>query len=557
MKKLLGIFITLALCCSAFAGLSSQWYDLGNFGATVDTLTQNLTVQAGDVIVFTAASNKKESVNTINFTTTAPDAFVDYDAFEVLGGDPNPNSYIAVVTMTTSGSYDFTATAAALKNTAGIWLYHVTGQVGAIEVLDNNAVEWTGSVPYGTAYSVTNSLSMSTTPNDMLVIGAMSTLYGPVTTTDLTIDEDMGGGGKRVTGNTTVSAGTPSYDVVWNIPATNFKGQVDKGSAVVIALAEVLQDPVLSIDSLTIDDTVTTFGETNTVTVSISNAGGDTSNVVSSLDISGGGFAITPINAGPSVLAGGASTNHTFSVITLTNAAFGAHTITGTVTAAGGFAVTNTTGFTVGDSVTLTGAPLSFNTSGPGASDTNTLTIANNTYIPVDVGFVSGASWLIPPAGQTIPPLGSVGFDFVANSTFNGVSNTTVDVAYTNIEVQAGVEEISARLSSGPLVSALGICVSFIADNGYLSNIPTDTYEPGDILQFVVTNQNDSAITVSNVQTSLTADPAAFSITLNVPGSDLYPALVPGQSTTTTYTVEVLPGAAHGTNGFEVFTTLP
>lgn len=88
--------------------------------------------------------------------------------------------------------------------------------------------------------------------------------------------------------------------------------------------------------------------------------------------------------------------------------------------------------------------------------------------------------------------------------------------------------------------------ISFIEDNGKL---PGNTYEPNDKIQIVTVNLNDSIVSVSNVTTSLYADPSAFSIT---PKSIQFPSLAPKEAYTATYQVEILEGAVDGSNN--VFT---
>ncbi len=89
--------------------------------------------------------------------------------------------------------------------------------------------------------------------------------------------------------------------------------------------------------------------------------------------------------------------------------------------------------------------------------------------------------------------------------------------------------------------------VSYIQDNGILGG---DTYEPGDILQIVTTNKNDSVVTATDVSTSLSANPSSFSIT---PLSTLnFSSVDPGEIYTATYRVEILDGAVNGSNTFTV-----
>ena len=93
----------------ASAGISPVHIDSQNLSSTVLTNTFTKTVQAGDVVVMTAAGNKKYSVAPVSFSSTAGSPAV----FITLAGDPFPASYAAYLTIETNGTYDFTAVAAA------------------------------------------------------------------------------------------------------------------------------------------------------------------------------------------------------------------------------------------------------------------------------------------------------------------------------------------------------------------------------------------------------------------------------------------------------------
>jgi hypothetical protein len=100
-----------------------------------------------------------------------------------------------------------------------------------------------------------------------------------------------------------------------------------------------------------------------------------------------------------------------------------------------------------------------------------------------------------------------------------------------------------------PKLTFLGEQVSFLSDNGLLSNSPDITYEPGDVLQIITSNINESIISVSDVSNSLQANSSAFSIT---PASVSFLSLAPGETYTATYEVEVLNSAVNGSNTFTV-----
>ncbi|QHI67953.1 hypothetical protein [Tichowtungia aerotolerans] len=100
-----------------------------------------------------------------------------------------------------------------------------------------------------------------------------------------------------------------------------------------------------------------------------------------------------------------------------------------------------------------------------------------------------------------------------------------------------------------PLLTFVNKNVSFAAggDKGVISG---DTYEPGDILQIITTNQNETLVSVTDVSTSLYADPNAFAITPI--SSNAYPALASGELYTGVFQVEIMDGVTNGPYTFTV-----
>ena len=84
-------------------------------------------------------------------------------------------------------------------------------------------------------------------------------------------------------------------------------------------------------------------------------------------------------------------------------------------------------------------------------------------------------------------------------------------------------------------------------DNGVIGGT---TYEPGDILRITTTNKNETIVTVTDVSTSLSADPTAFTITPFTTTN--FTSLDPNEIYTATYQVEILDGATNGPNEFTV-----
>lgn len=107
---------------------------------------------------------------------------------------------------------------------------------------------------------------------------------------------------------------------------------------------------------------------------------------------------------------------------------------------------------------------------------------------------------------------------------------------------------IFETVALGITLANIGHQISFIEDNGVLSG---DTYEPGDVLEIITENINDSVIPADNVSSTLSTDnPSAFSITPTSPTT--FASLAPQQPYFVTNRVEILDGATDGLNTFTV-----
>ena len=118
------ICLSLLSAGSAFASLTQSFVDLGTLSSSVLTVSHSVTVAEGDVIVMVAGSNKKDSVQSISFSSAAG-TFVNLDAHTLIGGDPNPNSFLSYLTVEAAGTYAFAASYPGGGITANIGLYHL------------------------------------------------------------------------------------------------------------------------------------------------------------------------------------------------------------------------------------------------------------------------------------------------------------------------------------------------------------------------------------------------------------------------------------------------
>ncbi len=101
------IIALAAVGVTAQAALNTQDFQTRNMSATVMTNRYTVTVEANDAVVMTAASNKKDSVSPITFSSSAGTLM----PVNTSATDPYPAAYSAYLIVETGGTYDFTAVA--------------------------------------------------------------------------------------------------------------------------------------------------------------------------------------------------------------------------------------------------------------------------------------------------------------------------------------------------------------------------------------------------------------------------------------------------------------
>ena len=244
MKKT--YFLMAAWVCmagGAFATLTTTFTRMGDVDA--GSLTNTATVVAGDVVVMFNATNKKPSVQTTTFTTTAPDAFTSLVPWTT-GASPNPAGWMSYAAMSTAGTYDFIATTSAGGSTVnGMYLIRATS--GSIALLDNSTATYVDGAAYGTPFSVINALGWSSNAayGEGLVLSIVSDAYGDVSGTVMVDDENNG---NRVAARQTIAdaSATTGFDCVWNISNDSDaeKMRESDGSVVSVAFAEASAAPL-------------------------------------------------------------------------------------------------------------------------------------------------------------------------------------------------------------------------------------------------------------------------------------------------------------------------
>jgi len=244
MRKILTtLALLMSFAGSVTASLTTTFEEMGNTagGATpVTIVTTNMTVAVGDVVVMVAVTNKKPSVATFAFTSTAG-AFTELDVATMAGGtNTNPDSWLGYMTITSAGDHTFTATSTsdpAKIPTATVGIYKLTADSGQIVYLDEAFSEW-GPIAPGASATPTDALSWAGNASygEIGVVGAASSLRGILTNPSIDIGFDKSS--KRVVGNKTLAAGATSFNDVWNI--TNQDAAKDEtGGSLSVAFAEI------------------------------------------------------------------------------------------------------------------------------------------------------------------------------------------------------------------------------------------------------------------------------------------------------------------------------
>lgn len=253
MKNMItAVAASLIVLGSASAAITIASTNIGNNQAL---RTGSMAVQAGDVVVMISAVNQNPT-RYMNFTTTAPDTFTRANSYAPGFTGVVQNTWISYATMTTAGTYDFSAqllessddTQADGNPITGLYL--LSSDAGhAIEFLDYDFV-LPGNILEGNTQTFTNSLDWSgTQTGDVALFGGGSHFRGPsplTTNISATADETTADGtgltndryyytGVNTDGNLT------GFDVDWELTQTA-RGALN-GSVGAAAFGEVIPEP--------------------------------------------------------------------------------------------------------------------------------------------------------------------------------------------------------------------------------------------------------------------------------------------------------------------------
>jgi hypothetical protein len=140
----------------------------------------------------------------------------------------------------------------------------------------------------------------------------------------------------------------------------------------------------------------------------------------------------------------------------------------------------------------------------------------------------------------------SLGSNQSVTNTFQIVALADGQYSFTvqALSDRANSSTITHKINVGRKISLSGYSIAEIS-GGLISGY----YEPGETIQISIVNTNNGGLTVSNITSSMSANPALFSIS---PSSAFYPQMVVGDSTTTVYNVVISPATPHGSYGFVV-----
>ena len=243
MKKILTTAILAGSTVASFAAITLTHTD-GAFDTGVDprTGTEAVAVQAGDVVVLMASTNKKTSIGTMVFSTNSADTLTHTNVGSVTSNNTNPDQWASYTTITTAGTFDFTLTAPAGQTPTLKWVAYVlhsdAGQ--SIELLDIAATDNFGLAPIDASTPGTLAFNHTYTwagSRDATILEAHSAVRGDLTTTN-GFTNDNAGGGRVVSSGTATGAGFTSAFIL-----TTNNTTVTSSGVLGLAFSEVVPEP--------------------------------------------------------------------------------------------------------------------------------------------------------------------------------------------------------------------------------------------------------------------------------------------------------------------------
>jgi hypothetical protein len=306
--------------------------------------TVTTTVRAGDLVVITAGTNKKASVNREEFSSSAG-AFTVVKSGDLTvddsGKEPNPEAYLAYLVVPASGSYDFTMTSTDLRMTSSAYLYVFRGDE-PLAVTAQDAGAWSSLAAGNTAEIVLElGLGAQTLGESTVLVGAGSSLRGALGSD---LDNYVANNDelpKRVVAYEIVDNNSEaSQAVIWTDTNNDERERSGSGSVLTLAFSEVASGDTSAVQSIGAKVDVASIalaeGSSKTsmkpgdvfelVVTSVNNGDAAANNVRNSLKADPAVFRVTPLSSDLySVLEPGATASTTYRVEVLGGAGDGSY----------------------------------------------------------------------------------------------------------------------------------------------------------------------------------------------------------------------------------------
>ncbi|QHI69088.1 sulfatase [Tichowtungia aerotolerans] len=222
MKKILtlmALFLT-ALCTQAAISIIDT--NTGGFssgtGAVTGSVSTAVSLQEGDVIVVSAATNKKGDVSPITLVQTGGTGSTDGQTVLYNGLTTYPTSWGWFMTVTNAGSFTYELRSEYITAVASLHVLRANG--GSIALAGSAAWDDTDNADNGFSYSL--NYSFSTNLSGAVLIEAISARTDLVSE-PATYTEEINGSDKRVIASHTAVSGTS-----WSSAYTLSGGDVDK-----------------------------------------------------------------------------------------------------------------------------------------------------------------------------------------------------------------------------------------------------------------------------------------------------------------------------------------
>ena len=241
MKKIMTIVGMMMLGGMASASLTASYTKLQNTSSGNLISKTNLTVQAGDVVIFESASNKKTGVALATMSSTYAGSLVNLSPIALLGSPTATNqlaSYLAYLAITNGGSYDFQISYSAAA-TANNGIYVLRAGSGVIQYLGTQAYVTNGGT--ATSYSTTINFADAANYGEYAYFSAVASQnITNLTSSGLNIG-DVSVNKDRIYGSAIIADGNlTSYTATWSSAAPGATPNLQISSAM---FTEVIPEP--------------------------------------------------------------------------------------------------------------------------------------------------------------------------------------------------------------------------------------------------------------------------------------------------------------------------